>query len=53
MTDMINPENRPIKKLREEAIKKLELNFAHGNLEVEEFETRLDLDKFTVKVNRR
>lgn len=43
MTDMINPENRPIKQQREEAIKKLELNFAHGNLEVEEFETRLDL----------
>ena len=43
MTDMINPENRPIKQQREEAIKKLELNYAHGHLEVEEFETRLDL----------
>ncbi len=43
MTDMINPDNKPIKQQREEAIKKLELNFAHGNLEVEEFETRLDL----------
>ncbi len=43
MTDIINPENRPIKQQREDAIKKLELNFAHGYLEVEEFETRLDL----------
>ncbi|MDA3937906.1 MAG: DUF1707 domain-containing protein [Spirochaetia bacterium] len=43
MTDIINPENRPIKQQREEAIKKLELNFAHGYLEVEEFESRLDL----------
>jgi len=43
MADMMNPENKPIKQQREEAIKKLELNFAHGYLEVEEFETRLDL----------
>jgi DUF1707 SHOCT-like domain len=43
MSELINPENRPIKLYREEVIKKLELNFAHGNLEVEEFETRLDL----------
>lgn len=43
MTDIINPDNKPIKLQREEAIKKLELNFAHGYLEVEEFETRLDL----------
>jgi hypothetical protein len=43
MTDMINPDKRPIKVQREEAIKKLEHNFAHGYLEVEEFETRLDL----------
>ena len=43
MTDIINPENRPIKQQREEAIKKLELKFAHGYLEVEEIKTRLDL----------
>lgn len=43
MTDIINPENRPMKQQREEAIKKLEHNFAHGYLEVEEFESRLDL----------
>ena len=43
MTEMINPENRPIKQQRKEAIKKLEHNFAHGYLEVEEFEKRLDL----------
>ncbi|MCK5675167.1 MAG: DUF1707 and DUF2154 domain-containing protein [Spirochaetales bacterium] len=43
MTDMINPDNKPIKLQREEAIKKLEHNFAHGHLEVEEFESRLDL----------
>lgn len=43
MTDIINPDNILIKKQREIAIKKLEHNFAHGNLEVEEFESRLDL----------
>ncbi len=43
MTDMINPDQKPINLQREEAIKKLELNYAHGYLEVEEFETRLDL----------
>jgi len=43
MTDIINPDDRPINQQREEAIKKLELNFAHGYLEVEEFESRLDL----------
>lgn len=43
MKDLINPENKPIKQQREEAIKILELNFAHGHLEVEEFESRLDL----------
>ncbi|MCF6335608.1 MAG: DUF1707 domain-containing protein [Spirochaetales bacterium] len=43
MTDMINPDNRPMKVQRDEAVKKLEYNFAHGNLEVEEFETRLEL----------
>ena len=43
MTDIINPDHRPIKLQREEAIKKLEHNFAHGYLEVEEFESRLDL----------
>ena len=43
MTNIINPDNRPIKVQREEAIKKLEHNFAHGYLEVEEFESRLDL----------
>ncbi len=43
MTVMINPDNKPIKLLREEAIKNLEYNFAHGYLEVEEFENRMDL----------
>jgi len=43
MIDMINPENKPIKLQREETIKKLEHNYAHGYLEVEEFEKRLDL----------
>ncbi len=43
MTDMINPDNRPMKVQRDEAVTKLEYNFAHGNLEVEEFETRLEL----------
>ncbi len=43
MTDIINPDHRPIKLQRDEAIKKLEHNFAHGYLEVEEFESRLDL----------
>ncbi len=43
MTDIINPDDRPIKVQRDEAVKRLEYNFAHGNLEVEEFETRLEL----------
>ena len=43
MTDMINPDNKSIQEKREKALKQLEYNFAHGYLEVEEFETRLEL----------
>ena len=43
MNDTKNSGNRPIEQQRDEAIKKLEANYAHGNIDLEEFEKRLEL----------
>ena len=43
MSDLEEYREPPKPALREDVIEQLKLNFAHGNLEVEEFEKRLEL----------